>query len=58
MKMIEIDDFLKFMESLEAAGAEYVSFDDLRKFANEQSSDFEREIEERLKRREDTGTAS
>lgn len=58
MKMIEIDDFLKFMESLEAAGAEYVSFDDLRKFVNEQSSDCEREIEECLKHRGDTGSVS
>lgn len=58
MKLIDIDDFLKFMESLEAAGAEYVSFDDLRKFVNEQSSDCEREIEERLKHRGDTGSVS
>lgn len=58
MKMIDIDDFLKFMESLEAAGAEYVSFDDLRKFANEQSGEFEREIAERLKHRGDIGPAS
>lgn len=53
MKLIDIDDFLKFVKSLEDAGAEHISFDDLQKFANEQSDEFEREIADRLKSEKD-----
>ena len=53
MRLIDIDDFLKFVKSLEEAGAEYISFDDLQKFANEQADEFERKIAERLKTEKD-----
>lgn len=36
MRLIDADNFIEFMTALEEAGAEYVAFDDLRKFIDEQ----------------------
>ena len=36
MRLIDADNFIGFMTALEEAGAESVSFDDLRKFIQEQ----------------------
>ena len=36
MRLIDADKFMEFMTALEEAGAEHVSFDDLRKFMDEQ----------------------
>lgn len=38
MRLIDADDFMKFMTALEEHGAEHVSFDDLRKFISEQQT--------------------
>lgn len=41
MRLIDADDFRNFMCELEAAGAENVSFDDLRRFIDKQETAFE-----------------
>ena len=41
MRLIDADNFKQFMCELEAAGAEYVSFDNLKKFIDEQSTAFD-----------------
>ena len=35
MRLIDADSFLGFMTALEEAGAEHISFDDLKKFISE-----------------------
>lgn len=41
MRLIDADDFLKFMMALEEHGAEHISFDDLRKFIEEQPTAYD-----------------
>ena len=41
MRLIDADDFMKFMTALEESGAEHVSFDDLRKFIDNQPTAFD-----------------
>lgn len=47
MRLIDADDFSHFMSELEAAGAENVSFDDLKRFIDRQATAFD--IEEVIK---------
>ena len=41
MRLIDADNFMGFMTALEDAGAEYVPFDDLRKFINNQPTAYD-----------------
>lgn len=41
MRLIDADSFLGFMTALEEAGAEHISFDDLKKFISEQRTAYD-----------------
>ncbi len=41
MRLIDADSFVGFMTALEENGAEHISFDDLRKFINEQRTAYD-----------------
>lgn len=41
MRLIDADNFLEFMETLEKAGAEHVSFEYLRNFIEKQSTAYD-----------------
>ncbi len=50
MRLIDADNFIGFMTALEEAGAESVSFDDLRKFIQEQPTAYDvDQVVERIK---------
>ena len=41
MRLIDADNFMEFMGTLKGAGAKHVSFDDLRKFINNQPTAYD-----------------
>lgn len=41
MRLIDADNFMEFMGTLKEAGAKHVSFDDLRKFINNQPTAYD-----------------
>jgi len=41
VRLIDADSFLGFMTALEEAGAEHISFDDLKKFISEQRTAYD-----------------
>lgn len=50
MRLIDADNFMEFMGTLKEAGAKHVSFDDLRKFINNQPTAYDVDkVVERLK---------
>lgn len=51
MRLIDADSFLGFMTALEEAGAEHISFDDLKKFISEQRTAYD--VDNIVKRLED-----
>lgn len=51
MRLIDADSFLGFMTELEEAGAEHISFDDLKKFISGQRTAYD--VDKIVKRLED-----
>ena len=41
MRLIDVDNFKKFLHNLQDAGAEHVDFDDLHKFLDEQPTTYD-----------------
>ena len=41
MRLIDVDNFIKFLHNLQDAGSEYVSFDSLYKFLDEQPTAYD-----------------